>query len=328
MTNVLKRRKTLAAAGIVLAVLLGPWLWSRFQSTANRIKVTAASDAITAAEKNSLRVACYNIAHGRGLAESNWDGGDAATRLVRLDDIAELLREIDADIVVLNEVDFDTSWSNNVNQAAFLAEKAGYRFHVEERNLDFRVLHRTWRFGNAILSKYPISDAAAVDLPSFAGWETMLAGKKRAVRCDVTAGQKKFRIFGLHLSHRSEEVRERSAAKVVQLVRESPHPCVVMGDLNSTPPGFPKSSETPDGKNAITTIDTSADLHRQFVDVLAYGPQHALPFNEKNLTFRADDPQIIIDWIYLSQSMEFEQYRTVNSLLSDHRPVVADFSFE
>ena len=328
MKKLLKNRKLIAVVALVLVVLLGPYLWSRFVSSSVQVQTFTANGTQPEPAKGTIRVACYNIAHGRGLAESNWDGGDAATRLARLDDIAELLREINADVVVLNEVDFDTSWSNNINQAAVLAEKAGYPFRVEERNLDFRVLHRTWRFGNAILSKYPISDAAAVDLPSFAGWETMLAGKKRAVRCDVTAGQKKFRIFGLHLSHRSEEVRERSAAKVVQLVRESPHPCVVMGDLNSTPPGFPKSSETPDGKNAITTIDTSADLHRQFVDILAYGPQHALPFNEKNLTFRADDPQIIIDWIYLSQSMEFEQYRTVNSLLSDHRPVVADFSFE
>ncbi len=41
-----------------------------------------------------LRVACYNIAHGRGVAVSNWDGGDRAERIARLDQIAELLRRL------------------------------------------------------------------------------------------------------------------------------------------------------------------------------------------------------------------------------------------
>jgi len=319
MSKLLKNRKLIAVVALVLIVLLGPYLWSRAVSSSVQVQTFSANDAQPEPVKETIRVACYNIAHGRGLAESNWDGGDPATRLARLDEIAELLREIDADVVVLNEVDFDASWSNNVNQAALLAEKAGYPFRVEERNLDFRVLHRTWRFGNAILSKYPISDAAVVDLPSFAGLETMHAGKKRGVRCDVTVGEKKFRIFGLHLSHRSEEVRERSAAKVVELVRESPHPCVVMGDLNSSPPGFPKSNETEDGKNAIATFDAADELHRENFEI---------PLLVEARTFRADKPEIVIDWIYLSSSLEFQQYRAVDSLLSDHRPVVADVRIE
>lgn len=319
MKKLFKNRKLIAVVALVLIVLLGPYLWSRVVSSSVQVQTFVVNDARPEPAKDSIRVACYNIAHGRGLAESNWDGGDAATRLARLDDIAELLREIDADVVVLNEVDFDASWSNNVNQAAVLAEKAGYRFRVEERNLDFRVLHRTWRFGNAILSKYPISEAAVVDLPSYAGLETILAGKKQGVRCDVAVGEKKFRIFGLHLSHRSEEVREQSASKVVELVRESAYPCVVMGDLNSTPPGFPKSSETADGMNAIATFDAAAELHRENFEI---------PLLMEARTFRADKPEIMIDWIYLSSGLEFQQYQAVDSLLSDHRPVVTDVSFE
>jgi len=319
MKKMSRRRKLTAAMALVLAVLLGPYLWSRIQSDSVQIQVFTSEDAKSEPVKDLLRVACYNIAHGRGLANSNWDGGDAAIRLARLSDIAELLRKIDADVVVLNEVDFDTSWSNNVNQAAFLAEKAGYPYRVDERNLDFRVLHRTWRFGNAILSKYPIANATVVDLPSCEGWETTLAGKKRGVRCDVSVGEQAFRIFGLHLSHRSESLRRRSATKVVELIRESQHPCVVMGDLNSTPPGFPKSSQTPDGKNAIETFDDCEEIHRTKIE---------LPLADEVRTFRADDPQIVIDWIYLSETLGFKSYSVEPSLLSDHRAVVAEIEWE
>ena len=318
MTNVLKRRKTLAAVGIVLVVLLGPWLWSRFQSTANRIKVIAASDVITAVEKNSLRVACYNIAHGRGLAESNWDGGDAATRLSRLDEIAELLKKLDVDVIVLNEVDFDASWSNRINQAEYLADKAGYPFRVEERNLDFRVLHRTWRFGNAILSRYPISNAKVIDLPSYAAIETALAGKKRGVRCDVAVGKESIRVFGLHLSHRSEDVREHSARDVVKLVNESQIPCIVMGDMNSTPPGFPGSSLASSGENAIQTFDRCEQLYR------SEPPQ---PLNPSDFTYRSDQPKSIIDWIFVSKTLDFQSLVVEGSQLSDHRPVVAEINW-
>ena len=47
-----------------------------------------------------LRIARYNIAQGRGLVKSNWDGGDSVERRARLDEISNLLREIDADTVV------------------------------------------------------------------------------------------------------------------------------------------------------------------------------------------------------------------------------------
>ena len=101
MKKLLKNRKLIAVVALVLVVLLGPYLWSRFVSSSVQVQTFTANGTQPEPAKDTIRVACYNIAHGRGLAESNWDGGDAATRLARLDDIAELLREINADVVCL-----------------------------------------------------------------------------------------------------------------------------------------------------------------------------------------------------------------------------------
>ncbi len=168
-----------------------------------------------------LRIACYNIAHGRGVAKSNWEGGNRAEMSARLDQIAELLRRIDADVVVLNEVDFDSTWSYSVNQARILAEKSGYPFWIEQRNLDARILTWRWRFGNAIFSKHPITNAQIIDLPGFSKRETLLAGKKRAVICEINAGDKSFQIIGSHLSHRSEFLRVKSARMIVNIAAAS-----------------------------------------------------------------------------------------------------------
>lgn len=141
------RRKIVVALAttLTLLVVLLPFTWSRVCSPANRLKIHTGEPNESREIKNSFSIACYNIAHGRGLAESNWSGGDEAARMRRLDEIASLLKTLDADVVVLNEVDFDASWSHQINQAEYLAEKAGYSFRVEERNLDFQVLHYTWR---------------------------------------------------------------------------------------------------------------------------------------------------------------------------------------
>lgn len=114
---------------IALGILLLPLLYSRLTSNRRAVRargVIETSLEVETPEDAKLSIASYNIAHGRGLAESNLSGGTKAERLDRLDKIAALLRDVDADIVVLNEVDFDSSWSYSINQAEYLAQRAGY----------------------------------------------------------------------------------------------------------------------------------------------------------------------------------------------------------
>lgn len=261
---------------------------------------------------------CYNIAHGRGLARSNTDGGSAQERLERLDDIAELLREMDADVVVLNETDFDTSWSQSVDQAAYLARRAGYPYCARLRNLDFCVGFWSWRFGNAVLSRYPITDAREIDLPSYDRWETVLAGKKRALFCEIGVGERAMGIVAVHLSHRSEDLRAASAQALLDFASGYSHPLIFAGDFNSAPTGFPGSRPGLGNQNAIDLVDASGLYQRL--------PSSA-PTDSAAYTFRSDKPSRVIDWILIPEGMAVDGYFVERSDLSDHRPVVADVRF-
>ena len=316
------------AAVLLLAVVLVPYVFSRLASPWRCLSVHTASNItapdITAPDAGSsrsptpdarLRIACYNIAHGRGTAVSNWEGGSRAERTRRLDRIAELIRGIDADVLVLNEVDFDSSWSHSVNQARYLAEKAGYPYWAEQRNLDFRILAWKWRFGNAILSKYPISNARVVDLPGYSNWETVLAGKKRGLVCDIALDDRAIRVVGVHLSHRSESLRVSSAAALVDIAAQSSLPTIVAGDLNSTPPGFPQSASDSSGNNAMATLDDSGRLRRNPI---------VTPPTDRDLTYPSVEPRCVIDWILIPPQWRFVQYGVEASRSSDHRPVRAD----
>lgn len=312
------KKRSVRAILLLLAVLLVPYLFSRLASPWRCLSVYSTPDGgVPAAHTpvKQLRIACYNIAHGRGVAASNWDGGDRAERIARLDRIAELLRKIDADIVVLNEVDFDSSWSGSTNQARYLAEKAGYAHRAEQRNLDLRVLVWKWRFGNAVLSKYPITNARVADLPSYSTWETVVAGKKRGLICDIRVDDQVVRVIGTHLSHRSESLRVSSAAALVDIAAGSRLPTIVAGDLNSTPPGFPKSSSDRNGNNAIATFGKSGYFQRSPTD---------RPLTENDLTFHSVEPSCVIDWILIPLDWHFLQQTVELSQLSDHRPIYAD----
>jgi len=312
-----KRKWAWRLLTLILALVLVPYLFSRLLAPQSRLILCQSGDSEAIAASDTLRIACYNIAHGRGLAESNWDGGDAETRLKRLDQIAALLNEINADVVVLNEVDFDASWSNHVNQAEYLATKCQYPYRVEERNLDFRVLHRTWRFGNAILSRLPLTEPELIDLPSYSELETLLAGKKRAFGVDVSFGEQKVHLVAAHLSHRSEDLRERSAQKIIQHVQSQSIPNIVAGDMNSSPPEFPRNNQTKDGRNAIETLLKSG---------LFTSSQPDPPQQDSQLTFRSDKPQLVIDWFFATKELSFgDSYQVIDSQLSDHRPIVIQY---
>jgi endonuclease/exonuclease/phosphatase family metal-dependent hydrolase len=305
---------------ILFAIVLLPYCFSRVASCWRRVSVHSIEElSVDHHDDTAMKIACYNIAHGRGLAASNWEGGTAEARRTRLSQIADVLRALDADIVVLNEVDFDSSWSKSTNQAHYLATHAGYSYWAEQRNLDFRVLIWKWRFGNAILSKYPIIQASVIELPAYSSFETFVAGKKRGVNCIISVNGDKLRIIGVHLSHRSEVVRTRSAEMLIEIASSDTVPTIVAGDLNSSPTGFPNSQSDKNIGNAVDLLDVSSLFQRR--------PEQS-PVDPAELTFRSDQPKSIIDWILVPRNCRILDYRVNSSTLSDHRPVVAKLSMD
>jgi len=316
--KVLVPRRLWAKVFLIAAlVIFGPYLFSRIRSPWNcvqKYELKLSGISTTKPKLNSIRVMSYNIAHGRGLAKSNLNGGDAQKRRNRLDQIAALLKANTADVVVLNEIDFNAAWSYSRNQAKFLAEKAGYPYVVEQRNLDFRILFWKLSFGNAILSKHPIVEAEVVDFPGFSTVETILAGKKKGIQCTIDLNGKRIKIIGAHLSHRSEDLRVQSAKILNNITKSSPNPVILAGDLNSTPTGFPHSGKAKNGQNAVDIL-TNSGLYSRFT---ADAPKGS------DLTFRSDKPKSVIDWILIPVDAEFSSYQVKQSLLSDHLPVVSD----
>src|SRR5215467_13592706 len=106
------------------------------------------------AEVSSVLVATYNIHTCVGV-DRRYDP----------DRIATVLREIDADIACLQEVAAHRGSDRHHYQWAYLGEVTGRRVIT---GLGLR--ERLGRFGNAILTRFPVLAARAIDL-SVSGYE-------------------------------------------------------------------------------------------------------------------------------------------------------------
>lgn len=302
----------------VVAFLCGWYTVVRLRAEGNAIRVIDLGAAVSSERDETafLRLACYNIAHARGgkFGLSSWEGGGRKKKRERVQEMARLLRGRKVDIVVLNEVDFDAAWSGGVDQAALLAREAGLRYVVEERNTDAALPFVAMRTGNAILSRFPVSDARYVRLPALHKHEAKYLGYHNAVMCTVSVGEMQIRVLGVHFEWRSEEIRADSAEIVLGIEKESDVPLIVLGDFNSAPSGYLCHLKDGRGRNAMDLLFGSG----RFQALPAEPPE------KKDCTFPSENPDRVIDWVLVPRGWQVRERMVPASDLSDHLPVVVE----
>jgi endonuclease/exonuclease/phosphatase family metal-dependent hydrolase len=173
---------------------------------------------VTAAPRTSgpLRVLSLNMLHGFPSFEHLDD---------RLDLIASEIRRLDPDIVCLQEVPWH--WGS---AAQDLAERTGLN------HLYMRANGNRWAIlfeeGEAILSRYPLRDTAAIGLAPRAG----LFEHRVALQATAVTPWGDLRIVSTHLTHGDPAVNGAQAASLLAFVNDSASggtPAIVTGDFNA-----------------------------------------------------------------------------------------------
>jgi endonuclease/exonuclease/phosphatase family metal-dependent hydrolase len=154
-----------------------------------------------------LTIATYNIHGAVGC-----DGRFAPGR------VADVLREMNADIVALQEVPLGGSKTPDV--LAILQKATGY-LAAEGPACD----RPERRFGNAVLSRYPILSMRAIDL-SFGSREP-----RGALDADVDCHGHLLRVVATHLGLRFAERREQ-IRRLLQSFDTDQMPVILLGDIN------------------------------------------------------------------------------------------------
>jgi endonuclease/exonuclease/phosphatase family metal-dependent hydrolase len=233
-----------------------------------------------------FRIATYNIHKAQGM--------DGRTRVDR---IADVLGEINADIVALQEVVCRQGRIPEQDQARYLADKLGYSFQIGETRK-----HCGAVYGNVTLSRHPIRLTRFVDL-TVAGRE-----QRGALRTDIRIGREVLHVFNVHLGTSYLE-RRRQAPRLVdgELLHavDISGPRVILGDFNEWTRG-------------LVTHTLSAEFHRTDLHV------HLT----RRRTYPALFPLLHLDHIYYDHHLQVDRaffHRSRATLIaSDHLPLVAD----
>jgi endonuclease/exonuclease/phosphatase family metal-dependent hydrolase len=307
-------------AGAVLAVVISWYSVSRIRAANNPLEVYSftknAGKTSAHGLLDRLKVSSFNIAHGRGgkYGAKNRSHKSEKELLEHLDKIAGQINGQSPDIIVLNEVDFSSAWSFNIDQAKYIAKKCGYPYLLEQKNMvvSFPFYHLS--FGNALLSKYPIQNEVFVDLPPYSELEQIFAGDHNAFFCEVKLPSGPVGVFGIHLEYRSESIRVRCVEILDEICSKKSSPVIALGDFNSTPTGLAKSEVTQSGKNAMSFL---------------FGEKGFISYLEKEdenhiFTFPSEKPDRLIDWIIGKGIRNFSNSRVVRSKLSDHLMIVTE----
>jgi endonuclease/exonuclease/phosphatase family metal-dependent hydrolase len=168
-----------------------------------------------ATEDLSVRVVTYNIHTCVGV-DRRYDPSR----------IAAVLREIDADIACLQEVDARRGTGRHAEQWAYLGEATGCRAILGG------VRDQSGRFGNAILTRFPVLTARSIDL-TVAGYEP-----RGAIDADLLFGDRVLRVIATHFGLRAGE-RQLQANRLMSALggmlpphRREADMVLLMGDLN------------------------------------------------------------------------------------------------
>jgi endonuclease/exonuclease/phosphatase family metal-dependent hydrolase len=171
-------------------------------------ELEAAKEVSRAGPVRTLRVATWNIHGAIGS-----DGRYAPARVV------DVLKEIDADVVALQEV---ASAEAHSQFLADLERETGY--HVVAGLL--RQRHGS-DFGNAVLSRFPVRSVEHLDLA------VDRCEPRGALDVCLDIGLRApLRVIATHLGLRPGERREQVRRILACVERDNPHPMLLMGYLN------------------------------------------------------------------------------------------------
>lgn len=240
-----------------------------------------------------LRIMTFNILAGKDIH-----------RELNLERTADVIAAAEPDVVGLQEVDRHygerSEWAD---QTAELAARLGWTGEFSP-GLDLEPesgRSQRRQFGDAILTPHRMHSFTAHALTNLDG----TTDEPRGAGCaEIEIDGHRLQVINTHLDHRSPEQRRHQALQVRSLLDATDGPAVVLGDLNARPDD-PEVRLLSDGlRDAAESLDQAAAL-----------------------TYPSDSPTIRIDHIFARQ-LDPVRAVVLDVRASDHRPVLAEFSWQ
>ena len=258
----------------------------------------AAEEGLGAIESTSIRAVTLNVAHGRKDGRNQMLLGEETIRS-NLVEVADFLDRSEADVIALQEVDAESKWSGKFHHLDFLSENSAYV-------CSYHGLHasgRMYDFGTALLAQAPFRDSFTHSFkPS---WPTTTKGFSFAA-LDWNPGgalpePTVVNFISVHLDFSRRSVRRSQVEEMVAALSQIEGPMVMMGDFNTDWEAKESSLKSLAEQLNLSAFKPTAE------GLSTYGKKGAR-----------------LDWILISDDLEFSGYSVLPEVMSDHFAVAAE----
>ncbi len=296
--------------------------------------------------RTSLRVLTWNLAfaHGQGSEGVNYIPKTRLEHLDTLRKMGELIKELDVDIVLFQEIDWNSHRSQNIDQVEFLASRTGLvhaarALSWEVNYLPFPYLPIQHHFGRiksggAVISRIPLEENIVhlFEKPSSRPWwykRVYLFRYSQAVSLKIKG--KSFWILNQHLEAFDKISRQEQAkqvAKIVNvLVKKESQVLALGGDLNAIPPETRFDGQYHGDSREIYENDSTIDIFRSLSGFKDSISDEEYLLNEKHYySYPSHDSDRRLDYLFVNDKFKVVSARVVTEAgaLSDHLPYLIE----
>ncbi len=229
--------------------------------------------------------------------------------------IVKILKDLDADVIGLQELDINTRRSGEGNQLQKLAEELGYEYCYAKT-----IFHQGGAYGHGVMSRYPIRKSEVVYFDEKVPGTEDRAYSRQVISVDGL----KLTLYNVHITGGYGRIFE-PLAEVNQVgKRMLLDPCAVLtGDFNLSPDmveaGLPKADFTllnPKEDPQITTVNSAnpgekaTGVAYPIDNIVIRGPLEVRPFEDgKNLQVyheTGSDHYPVVAYIKFAEGYDFK----------------------
>lgn len=285
-----------------------------------------------------IKVQTWNMSFlfGEGSEGTGYEHKDKKFFEDKLNELVLEIKKSSPDIICLQEIDFESHRSSDINQARYLAAKAAYPYVAEAVSWQANYIPFPYwpvsvhfghmKSGGAVLSKYPITshEIHLLKKPlSQPWWYNIFYLHRYFQTVEIELGEKRLKLINLHLEA-FDKADRKSQIEILLNKIKTQKVQLVAGDFNMVPTSATKKSKFKDSEDDYEN-DNSYELMlksglSEVIPESIYSQEESLYF-----TFPASKPDRRLDYIFYDQELKMIKAEVIPSALSDHLPLKASF---